>query len=89
MGVSPIIKLVNAPVPVPSIVRPSLLLRDGMSNKLQQTPRSVTSAPPSSVTLPPQVAEVAAMLLTALVVTVAVVLPSRTQRTENPLSMVL
>ena len=60
--------LVNEPVPVPSVVCASATV--GFWEVLQQTPRAATVAPPSAVTLPPQVAEVVAMLVTLLVITV-------------------
>jgi hypothetical protein len=47
--------LVNVPVPVPSLVWLSDIV--GLWEVLQQTPRAVTLAPPSAVTLPPQMAE--------------------------------
>ena len=55
MAVSPVRLLVNAPVPVPSVV---LVLNEivGFVDVLQQTPREVTDAPPSFVILPPLVA---------------------------------
>ena len=60
--------LVKLPVPLPLEVW--LLLTVGFCEVLQHTPRTVTVAPPSEVTLPPQVAEVEVMLLTVLVVNV-------------------
>ena len=64
--------LENDPVPVPSVVwLPEMV---GFWLVLQQTPRAVTFAPPLEVTLPPQVAEVAAMSETVLVVTVGTML---------------
>ncbi len=55
MAVSPVRLLVNAPVPVPSVV---LVLNEvvGFADVLQHTPRAVTDAPPSLVILPPLVA---------------------------------
>ena len=60
--------LVKLPMPLPSVVW--LQLTVGFCEVLQHTPRAVTVAPPVAVTLPPQVAEVAMILLTMLVVTV-------------------
>ena len=59
--------LVKLPVPLPSVVWLSAVV--GFCEVLQHTPRAVTVAPPSEVTLPPQVAEVSVTLLTATVVT--------------------
>ena len=59
--------LVKLPVPLPSVVWLSAVV--GFCEVLQHTPRAVTVAPPSEVTLPPQVAEVSVTLLTAAVVT--------------------
>ena len=47
---------------------------EGFVPVLQQMPRAVTSAPPSEVTLPPPMAEVWAMSLMAVVVTLGVVM---------------
>jgi len=60
--------LVKLPVPVPLFV--SELETVGFVEVLQQTPRAVTVAPPSEVTLPPLVAVVWAIALVAVVVTV-------------------
>ena len=67
-GVKPVMELVNAPVPVPSVVW--LLAVVGFAVVLQQTPRAVTDAPPLSVTFPPLAAVVAVMSETEVVVTV-------------------
>ena len=64
--------LLNVPVPVPLVVCASATV--GFWEMLQQTPRAVTVLPPSAVTLPPQVAEVVAMLETLFVVTVGALL---------------
>jgi hypothetical protein len=56
------------PVPDPDVAFELLVV--GFSLVLQQTPRVVTVASPSAVTLPPAVAVVAAMLLAVVVVTV-------------------
>ena len=63
--VSPVIALVNVPIPVPSVVL--LLVIVGLVVVLQQTPRAVTEAPPSAPTVPPLVAVVAVILVTAAV----------------------
>ena len=52
--VNPVIKLVNVPVPEPSLVL--LFAIVGFVVVLQQTPRAVTGTPPSLVILPPLVA---------------------------------
>ena len=63
--------LVKLPVPVPSVVLLAEVV--GFDDVLQHTPRAVTVAPPSLVTLPPELAEVAAIRDTAVVVTVGAV----------------
>ena len=68
MGVKLVILLVKEPVPLPLVVW--LLLTVGFCDVLQQTPRAVTVAPPSDVTLPPQVAEVVDIFVTLFVVKV-------------------
>jgi len=60
--------LVNVPVPVPSVVWLPVVV--GFVEVLQHTPRAVTVAPPSEVTLPPLVAVVWVISLAAVVVTV-------------------
>ena len=65
---SPLIELVKLPVPDPSVVRKSDSV--GFSAVLQQTPRAVTDAPPSSVISPPLVAELYVISVTDDVVTV-------------------
>ena len=59
----------KVPVPVPLLV---LVLRAmvGFSNVLHTTPRAVTVAPPLELTVPPLLALVPVMLLTAAVVSV-------------------
>jgi hypothetical protein len=71
LGVSPVIELVNAPVPEPSVVWLSATV--GLAEVLQQTPRAVTVAPPSEVTLPPPDAVVEVIEVIVAVVTVGVV----------------
>ncbi len=56
-AVSPVIELVNEPVPNPSEVLLPLIV--GSAEVLQQTPRADTGEPPSLVTLPPPSAVVA------------------------------
>ena len=67
-AVRPVMLLVKLPVPLPLVVW--LLLTVGFCEVLQHTPRAVTVAPPSEVTFPPHVADVAVILLTVLVVNV-------------------
>ena len=59
--------LVNVPMPVPSVVLVDRAMV-GLAVVLQQTPRAVTAAPPSSVILPPLAAVVDVMEVTAVVV---------------------
>ena len=55
-AVSPVILLLNEPIPVASAVWfPAIL---GFAVVLQQTPRPVTAAPPSELILPPLMAVV-------------------------------
>jgi hypothetical protein len=68
LGVSPVKALVNAPVPVPSVVLLSAVV--GLADVLQQTPRAVTAAPPSELMFPPLEAVVDVMAVTAVVVSV-------------------
>ena len=68
-AVSPVMELVKVPVPVPSLVL-AVNAVVGFADVLQHTPRAVTVAPPSAVTLPPLVAVVCAMEEAAVVVTV-------------------
>ena len=68
MAVSPVRLLVNAPVPEPFVVL--VLAVVGLEVVFQQTPRAVTVALPSEVTLPPPVAVVWVILVIELVVTV-------------------
>jgi len=60
--------LVKVPGPVPSVVLGSEVV--GLADVLQHTPLAVTEAPPSDVTLPPELAVVEVMLEAAVVVTV-------------------
>ena len=68
-AVRPARLLANSPVPVPSLVLKSEIV--GPTDVLQHTPRAVTMAPPSDITLPPQVAASAVIFVTGVVVTVA------------------
>ena len=68
MAVKPVILLVNAPVPVPSVVW--LPFADGLGDVPQQTPRTVMAAPPSSVILPPLAAVVFVIDVAAVVISV-------------------
>ena len=61
-------KLAKTPVPVPSVVL--LLATVGLVVVLQHTPRAVTVALPSDVTLPPLDAEVVEIDEAAVVVSV-------------------
>jgi len=65
--------LANRPVPVPSVVFESEIV--GLAVVLQQTPLTVTDAPPSEVIFPPEKALVCVISLIDVVVTV-----------ENPLA---
>ena len=63
--------LVKAPVPAPVLV--VLFAVVGFALVDQQTPRTVTAEPPSAVTVPPLVAPVPVMLVTAVVDNVGMV----------------
>jgi hypothetical protein len=67
-AVKPVILLVKIPVPVPSVVL--LLEVVGLAEVPQQTPLSMTVAPPSEVTFPPLVAVVDVVAVVVPVVTV-------------------
>ena len=69
---SPVIELVNAPDPVPSVVFEFAVV--GFDDMLQHTPRVVTFAPPLLVIFPPLLAVVAAIALNTVVVIVGVVI---------------
>jgi capsular polysaccharide biosynthesis protein len=69
-GVKPVILLVKLPVPLLSLVFEPVI--SGFVAAPQQTPRAVTSAPPSSVILPPVDTEVVVILLIAVVVSVGI-----------------
>ena len=68
-GVRPVRLLEKVPVPVPSRVLLSAVV--GLAPVLQHTPREVTAAPPAGKAVPPLVAEVVAMKVTAVVVTIS------------------
>ena len=57
---------------MPSVVW--LPVATGLAEVLQQTPRAVTVAPPSKVTFPPLIAVIDVILLTAVVVSVGIVI---------------
>lgn len=61
--------LVKIPVPVPSVVLVDKAMV-GLAAVLQQTPRAVTAALPSAVTLPPPAAVAMVIAVIAVVVTV-------------------
>jgi hypothetical protein len=67
-AVSPVIKLTNGPVPVPSVVL--LFAIVGPAVVLQQTPFAVIAPPPSVAIVPPEVAETAVIALIFAVVIV-------------------
>ena len=68
VAVRPVMLLAKAPLPVPSVVW--LPVTTGLAEVLQQTPRVVIVAPPSSVMFPPLVAVVAVIDVTVVVVRV-------------------
>jgi len=61
-------ELLKLPVPVPSVVWSPAIV--GLADVFQHTPRAVTGAPPSAVTLPPLTAVVCVMDDAAVVLTV-------------------
>jgi hypothetical protein len=73
-GVSPVILLINDPVPAASLVFESAVI--GFVDVLQHTPRAVTDEPPSEVTFPPEVAVVEVISEIAVVVTDARTAPA-------------
>ena len=72
-NVSPDKELANAPVPVPSVVLLPVIV--GFADVLQQTPRTVTFAPPSLIISPPAVAVDCAIEEAAVVVRIGYVAP--------------
>jgi hypothetical protein len=65
-------ELEKLPGPVPSVVLSAAVV--GLLVTLQQTPRAVTSEPPSEVTFPPVAAVVAVILVTDATVTEGITL---------------
>ena len=63
-------ELTNAPVPAPSLVQ--VPPTTGLADVAQHTPLTETAAPPSAVTLPPEVAPVYVIPVMAAVVTVEI-----------------
>lgn len=72
LAVRPVIELVKVPVPVPPLLVHEFEVV-GLAEMLQQTPRAAIGDPPSTVMLPPEVAVVCVMELTATVVTAGTV----------------
>ncbi|MBA7549578.1 hypothetical protein ES705_42067 [subsurface metagenome] len=70
-GDNPVMELEKLPVPLPSIVVSLAIV--GFCEVLQQTPRTVTVAPPSSVIFPPLSAEFSVIELAEMVDTVGTV----------------
>ena len=68
LGLNPEMLLVNAPVPVPSVVR--LPDTSGLDVVAQHTPLALTVPPPSLLMLPPLTAAVDVIELTAVLVSV-------------------
>ena len=69
LAASPVRLLTNVPTPPPSLVCMSAVV--GFDTVLQQTPLSVTEAPPSLTTVPPLIAVETVMPVIVAVVTVA------------------
>ena len=65
-GVNPVRLLAKLPVPLPSVVLEPVIV--GLVAVPQQTPLAVTSAPPSPVIFPPDVATVVVIPFTEIVV---------------------
>ena len=75
--------LVNVPMPVPSFVfvdRATV----GFAIVLQQTPRTVTGAPPSALIVPPLVAVVLVMAVTGVVIMVGMLVVVAEVKLESP-----
>jgi hypothetical protein len=66
LGERPFRELVKLPRPDPSLVFVDRSM-DGLPDVLQQIPRTVTGAPPSAVTVPPELIEVVVILDAAVV----------------------
>ncbi len=62
---SPVNRLKKPPVPEPSVVQ--VPVTEAFSRRLRQTPRAVTGAPPSLLTIPPHNAVVSVMSVTSAV----------------------
>ena len=75
--------LVNIPVPVPLIVLVDKAIV-GFAVVLQQTPRTVTAAPPSLLILPPLVAVVFVIAVIAVVVITGIVEVDTVVKVESP-----
>ena len=75
--------LVKIPVPVPLIVLVDKAMV-GFAVVLQQTPRTVTAAPPSVLIVPPLVAVVFVIAVIAVVVIVGIVEVDVVVKTESP-----
>ena len=75
--------LVNVPMPVPSVVLVDKAIV-GFAVVLQQTPRTVTDAPPSLLMVPPLAAVVDVMAVTAVVIIVGIVEVDVVVKTESP-----
>ena len=70
-------------MPVPSVVLVGKAMV-GFAVVLQQTPRAVTAAPPSALMVPPLVAVVFVIAVTAVVVIVGMVEGDAVVKTESP-----
>jgi len=75
--------LVNVPIPVPSVVLVDNAMV-GFAVVLQQTPRTVTGAPPSELITPPLLAVVLVMADIAVVVIAGIVGVADVVKTESP-----
>ena len=75
--------LVNMPMPLPSVVLVDKAMV-GFAVVLQQTPRTVTAAPPSELIVPPLVAVIDVIAVTAVVVMVGMVAVPVVVNVESP-----
>ena len=82
-AVNPVIELVNVPIPLPSVVLVDKAMV-GFAVVLQQTPRTVTAAPPSELIVPPLPAVALVMADTAVVVITGMVAIADVVKTESP-----
>ena len=73
----------NVPIPPPSVVLVDKAMV-GFTLVLQQTPRTVTAAPPSVLIVPPLAAVVDVMAVTAVVIIVGIVEVDVVVKTESP-----